>query len=130
MAYRGSRSFVKRLLLAVTVLLAASFAAAAPSVTINQAPAQFDPTNVSPVVFSVVFSESVPDFGNADVSFAGSTVGGTLAASVSGSGTTYTVSVTGMSGSGTVVASIPAGAATGASGASLASTSSNKRGCR
>ena len=32
----------------------------APTVTINQASGQPDPTNVSPINFTVVFSESVP----------------------------------------------------------------------
>ena len=60
------------------------------------------------------------------MSFVGSTVGGTLAAAVSGTGPSYTVTVTGMSGTGTVVASIPAGAASDAAGnASLASTSTD-----
>ena len=88
-----------------------TFNNAVPSVTINQAAAQSDPTNASPILFTVVFSEAVTGFINSDVSFTGSTVGGTLAAGVSGSGASYTVSVTGMVGSGTVVASIPAGAA-------------------
>ena len=49
-----------------------------------------------------------------------------LVAQVSGSGSTYTVSVTGMTGNGTVVASIAAGAAQDAAGnASTASTSTD-----
>jgi hypothetical protein len=95
-----------------------------PTVTINQAGAQADPTSASPIQFSVVFSEAVTGFGNTDVSFTGSTAGGTLAANVSGSGATYTVSVTGMTTAGDVVASIPAGAAMdSANQASTASTS-------
>lgn len=97
-----------------------------PTVTINQAAGQADPTSSSPILFDVVFSEPVTGFTGSDVSFAGSTVGGSLAASVSGSGANYTVSVTGMSGSGTVVASIPAGAATDSAGnPSSASTSTD-----
>src|SRR5207248_10765438 len=60
----------------------------------------------------------------ADVSFAGSTVGGVLSAAVSGSGTDYTVTVTGMSGSGTVIASVPAGAAADAAGNPSAASAS------
>ncbi len=98
----------------------------APTVTINQASGQADPTNASPIQFSVVFSEPVTGFTGSDVSFAGSTVGGTLAAAVSGSGTNYTVSVTGMTSPGAVVATIPAGAATdAATNASTASTSTD-----
>jgi Ca2+-binding RTX toxin-like protein len=98
----------------------------APSVTINQAAGQADPTSSSPIRFDVLFSEPVSGFTSGDVSFAGSTVGGSLAAAVSGSGASYSVSVTGMSGSGTVVASIPAGAAQDPAGnPSLASTSTD-----
>lgn len=77
----------------------------APSVTIDQAAGQADPTSSSPINFTAVFSEPVTGFAGNDVSFAGSTVGGTLSTSDSGSGPSYQVSVTGMSGSGTVVAS-------------------------
>ena len=82
-----------------------------PTVTINQAAAQGDPTNATPIVFSVQFSEPVSGFDNSDVSFTGSTAGGTLAAVVTGSGEDYIISVSGMTTNGTVVASIPGGAA-------------------
>jgi hypothetical protein len=85
-----------------------------PTVTINQGASQADPSSATPIVFTVQFSEPVTGFGNTDVSFTGSTAGGTLAAAVTGSGEQYTVSVSGMTTSGTVVASIPAGAATDA----------------
>src|SRR5688572_3070612 len=98
----------------------------APTVTINQAGAQADPTMASPILFTVTFSEAVTGFTAAGVSFAGSTVGGTLVASVSGTGTTYTVSITGMTGSGTVVAGILAGTAFDLGGnANPASTSTD-----
>src|SRR5207253_4784827 len=83
-----------------------------PSVTVDQAAGQADPTSAGPITFTVVFGEPVTGFDASDVSFAGSTAGGTLVASVSGTGPTYTVSVTGMTGTGAVVASVPAGAAT------------------
>ncbi len=93
-----------------------------PTVTITKKAGQSDPTNASPILFTVLFNESVTGF--TGVSFTGSTVGGTLAAGVTGSGTTYEVSVTGMSGNGTVAVSIPAGAAADALGnLSAASTS-------
>jgi hypothetical protein len=95
-----------------------------PTVTINQATGQPDPTHVSPIVFSVVFSAPVTGFTGSDIDFTGSTVGGVLMASVTGSGADYTVTVTGMSGEGLVVASIPAGVAQSAGGDfNLASTS-------
>ena len=98
----------------------------APSVTINQAAGQGDPTSASPINFTVTFNETVTGFAAGDISFAGSTVGGTLTATVTGTGPTYNVAVSGMTGSGSVVVSVPAGAATDAAGnASLASTSTD-----
>ena len=98
----------------------------APSVTINQAAGQADPTSASPINFTVTFSETVTGFTASDISFAGSTVGGTLTAAVTGTGPTYNVAVSGMTGTGNVVVSVPAGAATDAAGnASLASTSTD-----
>jgi len=98
----------------------------APTVTINQAVSQTDPTSASPINFTVVFSETVTGFASNDISFAGSTVGGTLTAVVTGTGPTYTVAVSGMTGTGTVVASVLAGAATDAAGnLNLASTSTD-----
>jgi LPXTG-site transpeptidase (sortase) family protein len=88
----------------------------APTVTINQAGWQADPTNASPINFTVVFSEPVSNFATGDVSFTGSTVGGPLVGTVSGGPTTYTVAVTGMTGTGTVVATINAGVATDTAG--------------
>ena len=98
----------------------------APSVTINQAAGQADPTSASPINFTVTFSETVTGFAAGDVSFAGSTVGGTLAAAVTGTGADLQRGGVGDDGAGTVVASVPAGAATDAAGnASLASTSTD-----
>src|SRR4030095_2544921 len=65
-----------------------------PMVIINQAATQVDPTNASPILFSVEFSEAVTGFNASDLSFAGSTLSN-LVATVSGSGANYTVSVTG-----------------------------------
>ncbi|UXI70579.1 beta strand repeat-containing protein [Tahibacter amnicola] len=101
-----------------------TFDAAGPGVTIDQAVGQVDPTNASPILFTVVFSEPVADFATGDVTLGG-TAGATTAA-VSGSGTTYTVSVSGMTASGTVIATIAAGVATDATAnANLASTSTD-----
>ena len=95
----------------------------APSVTIAQAAGQADPTTASPINFTATFSETVTGFAANDISFVGSTVGGTLTAVVTGTGATYNVAVSGMTGAGNVVAIIPAGAATDAAGnASLVST--------
>ena len=88
-----------------------TYDAIAPAVTIDQAAGQIDPTNTSPISFDVAFSKTVTGFDASDIDFTGSTVGGTLVAAVSGSGAIYTVSVSGMTGSGVVVASVVAGAA-------------------
>ncbi len=76
------------------------------SVTINQAVGQTDPTGSSPINFTAVFDQPVSGFTGADISFTGSTVGGTLAANVTGGPTTFNVAVSGMTGNGTVVPSI------------------------
>lgn len=97
-----------------------------PTVKINQGSTQVDPTNSSPIKFDVVFSEPVTGFTASDVSFTGSTAGGTLVASVTGSGRKYTVSVTGMTTDGTVVATIAAGKVTDRAGnTNRASTSTD-----
>ncbi len=84
-----------------------------PTATVGQAAGQLDPTSFLPIVFTIVFSEAVTGFGDdpSDVSFVGSTAGGTLAANVTGSGDTYQVEVTGMTTNGLVKVSVPAGAA-------------------
>ncbi|MBG0787812.1 MAG: sortase, partial [Anaerolineaceae bacterium] len=87
-----------------------------PDVQISQGYSQDDPTNVSPILFDVYFDEAVTGFTSDDISFTGSTAPGTLVASVTGSGDTYTVSVSGMTDSGTVVPSIPANSAIDPSG--------------
>ena len=84
------------------------------AVTINQAASQIDPATTGPVHFTAVFAEPVTGFGNGDV-----TLGGTAGATTSvvteiapNNHTTFDVAVSGMTGQGTVIASIPAGAAT------------------
>ena len=96
-----------------------------PSVTINQAAGQADPTNASPINFTAVFSEPVSGFTGAGVSISG-TAGGTKTVTVSGGPSTYNVAVSGMSSAGTVIASIAAGVVTDAAGnPSTASTSTD-----
>ena len=96
----------------------------APTVTINSAAGQADPANSVPINFAVIFDEPVTGFATGDVTLGG-TAGATTAL-VTGSGTTYNVAVSGMTGPGTVIASIPASAASDAAGnASAASTSTD-----
>lgn len=94
-----------------------------PSVTINQASSQSDPTNGSTINFTAVFSVPVTGFTNADVIVGGTAGAGT--AVVTGSGTTYNVAVSGMTQAGSVTASISAGAATANGVPNTASTSTD-----
>ena len=97
-----------------------------PSVTINQAVGQDDPTDAAPIHFTVIFSQVVTDFATGDVTLTDGTAPGTLVGTVTGSGTTYDVAVTGMTDSGTVIARLLAGVAHDAAGnASTASTSTD-----
>ncbi|HQG03740.1 MAG TPA: Ig-like domain-containing protein, partial [Thermoleophilia bacterium] len=108
----------------VSEQVSVTYDATAPTVTINQAPGQADPTNRSPISFTVTFSEPVTGFTSEDVTLSGAAGAGTVV--VAGSGATYTVAVSGMTRQGTVVASLPAGAAQDAAGnPSLASTSTD-----
>ncbi len=96
-----------------------------PTVTINQAAGQPDPTNATPIAFTAVFNESVVGFATGDVTVGG-TSGGVKTGTVGGGPATYSVSVTGMTISGTVVASIAAGVATDLAGnANVVSTSTD-----
>ena len=79
------------------------------TVTINQAAGQADPTNGSPINFTVVFSENVTDFSAADVTLSSGT------AVLTGSATTYNVAVSGMA-QGVLSASLAAGVAHNATG--------------
>ena len=97
----------------------------APTVTVNQAVGQVDPTNATPIHFTVVFSEVVKDFAAADVTLAGTAPGARVSA-VTGAGANYDVAVSGMTSSGTVVARLAAGVAHDANGnANTASTSTD-----
>ncbi len=101
-----------------------------PTVTIEQGSGMSDPTAVTSIVFDVVFSEAVTNFDdNAnDVDISG-TAGATSASiAATGDPSIYTVTITGMTGAGTVIASIPASAANaqgGSGSATAASTSTD-----
>ena len=98
---------------ATTDASSVTFDKSAPTVMINQAGTQPDPTTSSTIHFTAVFSEPVSNFIGTDVTITG-TAGGTKTAVVSeiapNDGTTYDVAVSGMATiGGTVVAAIPAG---------------------
>ncbi len=97
-----------------------------PTVTVNEATAQADPTSASPINFTVVFSETTTNFATGDVTLSGTA--GATTATVTGSGTTYNVAASGMTADGTVIASIGAGVATDAAGNNnTASTSTDNQ---
>jgi hypothetical protein len=83
-----------------------------PTVTINEATAQTDPTATSPINFTVTFSEPVTGFDATDIDLSTSTATGTLTPTITGGGPVYTVAVNGMTGSGNVIASIKANGVT------------------
>jgi hypothetical protein len=96
----------------------------APTVTINQATGQADPTNTSPVTYTVVFSEAVTGFTSSDITFTGTA--GATTATITGTGPTYTVTISGMTGNGTVKPTIAAASASDAAGnTNTASTSTD-----
>jgi len=82
-----------------------------PTVAVAAGVGQTDPASTSPIVLTAAFSEAVSGFDASDVSFAGSTAGGTLGANVSGGPTVFQVDISGMTTSGDVVVGIAAGAA-------------------
>ncbi len=100
-----------------------------PTVTINQAAGQADPTKASTINFTVVFSETVSGFATGDVTLSG-TAGATTATVTEiapNNGTTFNVAVSGMTQDGTVIATVPAGAATDsmANGNSVSTSTDN-----
>jgi hypothetical protein len=98
----------------------------APTVTVNQAAGQADPTTAQPVHFTVTFSEPVTGFTASDVLISG-TAGGIPTVTVTPTGTnTYDVAVSNLGHVGTVVATIPAAAVSDLAGnPSTASTSAD-----
>ena len=87
---------------------------AAPTVTIAPAAYQPNPTSSSPILFTVTFSEAVTGFESADVTMSGAA--GATTAVVMGSGATYRVAVSGMTGNGAVTVTLAAGVAADAAG--------------
>jgi hypothetical protein len=110
--------------------VAISFDLVAPDVVVGQAAGQADPTGVSPIHFTAVFSEPVSGFGDSagDVVLSGTAMAtdGVVTEVAPNDGTSYHVAVSGMRASGTVSVGVPAGVASdGAGNANTASTSSD-----
>ena len=100
---------------------------AAPTVTVNQASGQADPTRIQPINFSAVFNESVVGLTSSDISLNGSTANVSAAAvAVTGSGAAYNIAVSNITSDGTVIANLPANAVEDLAGnLSAASTSTD-----
>jgi hypothetical protein len=99
----------------------------APNVTVNQAQAQADPTNGTVINFTAVFSERVNDLVANEV-ILGGTAGANHVALFRPNGSIYIISVSGMTQPGTVIVSIPAGAAQDNAGnVNTASTSTDNQ---
>jgi hypothetical protein len=99
-----------------------------PSATINQATDQADPANSAPLRFTATFSEPVTGLTGADVKLAGSADLSGATVTVSGGPSTYTISVAGVAGSGSVTASLAADVANdgGGNGNTAATSTDNK----
>ncbi len=95
-----------------------------PKVAVTQGAGPSAVTGLQPVQFAVVFSEPVSGFGADDVVLGGTAGPGNV--TVTGSGTTYTILVDGLTHTGTVTAAVRAAAATDAAGnPNLASAGAN-----
>jgi hypothetical protein len=99
----------------VTAATPAAYLAAVSTigVAISPAPGQPNPDLTNPVEFQVVFAQPVTGFDASDVVVVSSPAGSTPVLAVSGTGTTYTVSVTGLVGQGLISIQIPANPANG-----------------
>ena len=81
-----------------------------PTSVIDQAAGQADPATSLPIEFSVVFNEDVTGFTSSDLVFGG-TAAGTPSGTVTGGPQAFTVSVSGLTGDGTITMSYNTGAA-------------------
>ena len=89
--------------------LTVEFDGTAPTVTVARASGQTEPTTGLPVRFAVTFSEPVFGFDASDV-VVGGTAPGARTVIVTGSGSSYVVTVDGPTDTGTVTLSVKAGA--------------------
>ena len=87
-----------------------------PTVTIEQANQQHDPTGFSPLVFTVTFSEKINGFDKTDINFNGSTEKELLTATLLDNNPSYTAEIKGMVKPGFVIATIDAAVVTDIAG--------------
>ncbi|MEZ4734451.1 MAG: hypothetical protein R3E79_45755 [Caldilineaceae bacterium] len=97
-----------------------------PGVTINQAAGQADPATNNPVLFTATFTEDVTGFTNSDVTLSGTADLSSAIVTISGGPSTYAITVAGVAGNGTVIATIGANVVSdGVGNGNLASTSTD-----
>ncbi|MFL4472999.1 beta strand repeat-containing protein [Paeniglutamicibacter sp. MACA_103] len=94
----------------------------APSVALNQASGQADPTTGTTINYTATATEDLYGLAGAGITLTG-TAGATTAA-VSGSGTSFNIAVSGMTKTGTVIPKIGAGAAQDTAGNAVAASTS------
>ena len=102
------------------------FSFGAPSVVINQASAQSDPTTTQPINFSVVFNNPIDPatFSPGDLIIGGTSKGGAISNLTTSDNITWSVGISGVSSSGTIVLSMGSGRVKDFSGIdNIASTS-------
>jgi predicted Rdx family selenoprotein len=101
-----------------------TYDATVPTVAVEQAAGQDDPTSEQPINFTAEFSEPVTGFDEDDVALQGTVGLGSATVTVTGSGASYNIAVSGLGVDGALVADVPAGGASDAAGnANDASTS-------
>jgi hypothetical protein len=81
------------------------------NVSLAQAPGQSDPTNALPITFSITFSEPCVGFDQTDIIFGG-TANVSAASLTQTAPAAYTLTIDGVDNDGTVIVSVPFGAAT------------------
>jgi hypothetical protein len=101
--------------------------AVAPTVQVEQAAGQADPTSAAEIHFTATFSEPVLNFTATDITLSGSAnpANAVLTEIAPQDDTTYDIAVTGMSGDGIVTAAIDAGKVQDAAGNSNSASDSN-----
>jgi len=101
---------------------------ASPTVTVNQSAGQLDPSNSASILFTAVFNEEVTGFINTDVTVTGTAPGTKTVSLASSDSKTWTLTVSGMTGAGTVIVSLLGGVCTDVAGnGNAASTSTDNQ---
>ena len=100
-----------------------------PAIAINQAPGQNDPTNQTPLQYAITASESIFGLTIADITYGGTIDTSTASFAITGSGSSYTLSVGNLvSNGGHLSAAVNAAAVTDTAGnVGLASTSTDNQ---